>query len=80
MKHVVLVTGYTTGRAPLFLFLFFFLSGYLTCLLRNLYVGQEAAVRNGHRTTDQFQIVSYLEYVKAVYCHPAYLNYMQITS
>ena len=27
-----------------------------TCLLRNLYVGQEAAVRNGHGTTDWFQI------------------------
>ena len=29
---------------------------HLTCLLRNLYVGQEATVRNGHRTTDWFQI------------------------
>ena len=27
----------------------------LTCLLRNLYVGQEATVRTGHRTTDWFQ-------------------------
>ena len=27
-----------------------------TCLLRNLYAGQEAAVRTGHRTTDWFQI------------------------
>ena len=27
-----------------------------TCLLRNLYTGQEAAVRTGHRTTDWFQI------------------------
>ena len=25
---------------------------HLTCLLRNLYAGQEATVRNGHRTTD----------------------------
>ena len=25
---------------------------YLTCLLRNLYTGQEATVRNGHRTAD----------------------------
>ena len=25
---------------------------YLTCLLRNLYAGQEATVRTGHRTTD----------------------------
>ena len=29
---------------------------HLTCLLRNLYAGQEATVRSGHRTTDCFQI------------------------
>ena len=29
---------------------------HLTCLLRNLYVGQEAPVRTGHGTTDLFQI------------------------
>ena len=29
---------------------------YLTCLLRNLYAGQEATVRTGHRITDWFQI------------------------
>ena len=29
---------------------------YLTCLLRNLYAGQEATVRTGHGTTDLFQI------------------------
>ena len=29
---------------------------YLTCLLRNLYVGQEATVRTGHGKTDWFQI------------------------
>ena len=29
---------------------------HLTCLLRNLYTGQEAAVRTGHETTDWFQI------------------------
>ena len=40
---------------------------HLTCLLRNLYVGQEATVRIGHETTEWFQI-----YIKAVYCHPAY--------
>ena len=31
--------------------------GHLTCLLRNLYAGQEATVRTGHGTTDWFQIV-----------------------
>ena len=30
--------------------------GHLTCLLRNLYAGQEAIVRTGHGTTDWFQI------------------------
>ena len=29
---------------------------HLTCLLRNLYAGQEAPVRTGHGTTDWFQI------------------------
>ena len=29
---------------------------HLTCLLRNLYAGQEATVRTGHRTIDWFQI------------------------
>ena len=29
---------------------------HLTCLLRNLYAGQEATVRRGHGTTDWFQI------------------------
>ena len=32
------------------------ISDHLTCLLRNLYAGQEAAVRTGHVTTDWFQI------------------------
>ena len=54
------------------------LSDHLTCLLRNLYAGQEATVRTGHRTTDWFQIGK--DYLKAVYCHPAYLTYMQSTS
>ena len=30
--------------------------GILTCLLRNLYAGEEATVRNGHEPTDLFQI------------------------
>ena len=51
---------------------------HLTCLLRNLYAGQEATVRTGHGTTDWFQIGK--EYVKAAYCHTAYLTYMQSTS
>jgi len=40
--------------------------------------GQEATVRTGHGTTDWFQKEK--EFVKAVYCHPVYLTYMQSTS
>ena len=32
------------------------ISDHVTCLLRNLYAGQEATVRTGHETTDWFQI------------------------
>ena len=32
------------------------LPDHLTCLLRNLYAGQEATIRNGHGTTDWFKI------------------------
>ena len=49
---------------------------HLTCLLRNLCAGQEAIVRTGHGTTDWFQIG---KGVRQVYCHPAYLTYMQST-
>ena len=49
-----------------------------TCLLRNLYAGQEATDRTGRGTMDLFK--SGKEYIKAVYCHPAYLTYMQSTS
>ena len=32
------------------------ISDHLTCLLRNVYAGQEATVKTGHGTTDSFQI------------------------
>ena len=32
------------------------ITGHLTCLLRNLYAGQEATIRTGHGTTEWFQI------------------------
>ena len=48
---------------------------YLTCLLRNLYAGQEATVRTGHGTTDGSKLGK--ENVKAVYCRPAYLTYAE---
>ena len=47
---------------------------HLTCLLRNLYAGQEAAVRTGLGTTTGSTLAK--EYVKAVYCHPDYLTSM----
>ena len=50
---------------------------HLTCLLRNLYAGQEATVKTRHGTIDWTQI--WEEYIKAVYCHPAYLTYIQST-
>ena len=50
----------------------------LTSLLRNMYSGQEATVRTGHGTTEWFQIGKGVH--KAVYCHLAYLTYMQSTS
>ena len=54
------------------------LPDHMTCLLRNLYAGQEAVVRTGHGTTDWFYIGKGVH--QAVYCHPAYLTYMQSTS
>ena len=51
---------------------------HLTGLLINLYAGQEATVRTGQGTTDWFQIGKGV--CKDVYCHPAYLTYMQSTS
>ena len=50
---------------------------HLTCLLKNLYVGQEATVRTRHGKTDWFKIGK--ECDKATYCHLAYLTYMQST-
>ena len=51
---------------------------HLTCLLKNLHEGQEATVRTGHGTIDWFKLGK--EYVKAVYCYPAYLTSVQSTS
>ena len=51
---------------------------HLTCLLRNLYSSQEAAVRTGHGTTDWFQIGKGVR--QGCILSPAYLTYMQSTS
>ena len=50
---------------------------HLTCLLRNLYAGQEATELDTEKQTG-----SKLgkEYIKVVYCHAAYLTSMQSTS
>ena len=51
---------------------------HLTRLLRNLYAGQEATVRTRHGTTYCFHVGK--TYVQTVYCHTAYLTFMQSTS
>ena len=48
---------------------------HLIHLLRNLYVSQEKTELDMEQQTGS---KSGKEYVKAVYCHPAYLTYMQI--
>ena len=45
---------------------------HLTCLLRNLYAGQEATVRSGHGTTDWFQIVKGVHQVSVL--SPCFFN------
>ena len=52
---------------------------YLTCLLRNLYAG----VKKPQLELDMEQQTGFKSgknYVKGIYCHPAYLTYMQSTS
>ena len=51
---------------------------HLTCLLRNLYAGQEATIRTGHGTTDWFQIGKGVH--QGCILSPVYLTYMQNTS
>ena len=52
-----------------------------TCLLRNLYAGQEAIVRIRHGKVDWFKIGKGVHQgCQWVYCHPAYLTYIQSTS
>ena len=51
---------------------------YITCLLRKLYAGQGATVRTDIEQWAGSKLGK--EYVKEVYCHSAYLTYMQSTS
>ena len=51
---------------------------HLTCLLRNLYAGQKQQLELYMEQQTRFKLGK--EYTKAVYCHPAYLTYMQSSS
>ena len=48
---------------------------HLICLQQNLYVGQEATVELDMEQQTGSKLGK--EYIKVVYCHPAYLTYMQ---
>ena len=54
------------------------IQAHLNCLLRNLYAGQETTVKtgNGEKTGSKLG----KEYINTVYCYPAYLTSMQITT
>ena len=51
---------------------------HLTCLLRNLYAGQKQWLEPEMEQWTGSKLGK--EYVKAVYCHPVYLTYVQSTS
>ena len=51
---------------------------HMVCLLRNLYAGQEQQLELDMEQWTGSKLGK--EYVKAVYCHPAYSTYMQSTS
>ena len=53
---------------------------HLTCILGNLYAGQDARVRTMLPDMGNRLVQHGKEYVKAVYCHRAYLTSMQNTS
>ena len=55
---------------------------HLTCLLRNLYAGQEATVRTGHGTTDWFQIGKgvYQSYILSTCLFNLYVEYIMINA
>ena len=54
------------------------ISDHLTCLLRNLYAGQEATVRTVHEKTEWFQMGKGVH--QGCILSPAFLTYMQSTS
>ena len=56
------------------------ISDHLTCLLRNLYAGQDRKQQVELEMEQQTGFKLGKKYVKAVYCHPTYLTYIQSTS
>ena len=56
------------------------ISDHLTCLLRNLYAGQDAIVRSGHGTMYWFKIGKGVRHGCILYKYPAYLTSSQSTS
>ena len=51
---------------------------HLTCLLRNLYAGQKQQFELYMEQQTSSKLGK--EFIKAIYCYPAYLTYMQSTS
>ena len=58
------------------------IADHLTCLLRNLYTGQEATVKTGHGTTDWFQIGKgvYQGCILSPYLYHLYAEYIMRNS
>ena len=54
------------------------ISDHFICLLRSLYSGQKVTIRTRHEQETGSRLGK--EYLKAVYCHPAYSTYTQSTS
>ena len=54
------------------------ITDHLTCVLRNVYAGQEATVRTRHNGSVPNWVPK--EYIKAIYCHPTDLMSVQSTS
>ena len=57
------------------------IADHFSCLLRNLYAGQEAKVRTRHGKTGWFQtgkgVCKVCKLCKGIYCHPGFLTYAQ---
>ena len=70
------LTGWITANYGKFLEMG--IPDYLTYLLRNLYAGQEQQLEPDIEQWAGSKLGK--EYIEAVYCHPAYLTYMQSTS